>query len=93
MMKKIIILLCVVVCLCPILVFGLSEEQVKSNGKKGDIYNPEMNQVGNSAIINAFHYANGEVYSNGDVEVQKIVRKTNTEGKYNVEFKIRGKNA
>lgn len=93
MMKKIVLFLCMVGCLVPVLVLGLSEEEAKYGALKGDIYNPEMNKVGNNAVINSFHYANGEAYSNGDVEVQKIVRKTNTEGKYNVEFKIRGKNA
>lgn len=79
--------------LIPVSVSGMSEKQVKADGKKGDIYNPQTNSIGDSALVNAFHYADGQTYSNGDVEVQKIVRKTNTEGRYHVEFKIRGKNA
>lgn len=72
----------------PISVFASKEDTTPS---KGDIYNPQTDLVGNSAIINANSYGSG-TYSAGDVEVQKIVSKTSTEGMYEVEFKIRGNN-
>lgn len=96
-MRKLIKVFCLILMIfsfmVPISSLALSEEQVKASGKKGDIYNPQTNSIGDSAVINAHKYQNGKTYSNGDVEVKKIVSKTNDEGKYKVEFKIRGKNA
>ena len=60
-----------------------------ATANKGDIYNPETDSVGDSATVNAKSYTG--TYSDGDVEVQKIVSKTDTLGKYKVEFKVRGK--
>ena len=58
---------------------------------KGDVYNPSTDTVSDSATINANSYGEGGTYKDGDVEVQKIVTKLNDEGKYQVEFKVRGK--
>jgi len=76
----------------PMPAIALSEKEVKENNKiKGIIYNPQTVSVGNKAIITDGYYANGKSYgSEGDIEIQKIVSKTNTEGKYEVEFKMRG---
>lgn len=99
-MKKIInkftkILLLVVITLTnfiiPTSVFSLTENEVKNTASKGDIYNPETNSLGNSAIITDYNYANNKTYENGDVEVKKVVSKVNNSGLYNVEFFVRGK--
>jgi len=66
-------------------------EEVKRDAKKGDIYNPQLNELGISATINAHNYANNKTYEAGDVEVKKVVTKQNDEGLYNVEFYVRGK--
>lgn len=82
--------------LMPISSFALSEEEVKKGGKKGDVYNPQINQIGNSATIQTDNGISSS--SDGFVEVQKIVSKVKDsngktiEGEYNVEFKIRGNN-
>ena len=100
-MKKIInnftkILLLVVITvtnfIIPINVLSLTETEVKDTASKGDIYNPLENSVGDEVTITDYNYANNSSYENGDVEVQKIVSKTDILGKYKVEFKIRGKN-
>lgn len=76
----------------PMPAIALSEKEVKDNNKiKGIVYNPQTVSVGNKAVITDGYYANGKSYgSEGDVEIQKIVSKTSTEGKYEVEFKMRG---
>lgn len=88
--KFINVLLIISLVVVPNSAFALTETQVKAGASKGDIYNPQTNTIGNSATINDNTYGSG-TYSAGDVEVQKIVRKTTTLGKYEVEFKIRGK--
>jgi len=65
--------------------------KTKEEAKKGDIYNPQINSVGDSATINAYNYANNKTYEAGDVEVKKVVTKQNDDGLYNVEFYVRGK--
>ena len=57
-----------------------------TTAEKGQIYNPQTDTVGDSATITEGSFTNP-----GDVQVQKIVSKTTTEGVYNVEFKVRGK--
>ena len=95
-MKKILtkfinILLIISLVIVPNTAFALTETEVKAGASKGDIYDPEANTVGNSATINENTCGN-KACGAGDVEVQKIVRKTNTLGKYEVEFKIKGHN-
>lgn len=90
------ILLLVVVTISNFIIpkaISLTNDEVKTNGIKGDIYNPQTNIIDNEAIINSRNYANNKTYESGDVEVKKIVSKTDALGKYKVEFKIRGKNA
>jgi len=75
----------------PIPVIALSEKEVKNNNKvKGIVYNPQTVSVGNSATITHKNFGNRTYGSAGDIEVQKIVSKTSTEGKYEVEFKVKG---
>ena len=66
-------------------------EEVKNEAKKGDIYNPQTNEIGNSVTIKDYNYSNDKTYEAGDVEVKKVVTKQNDEGLYNVEFYVRGK--
>lgn len=98
MNRFIVVLLLIVMSFVFVIpVFGLAgSDKVKSNANKGDIYNPQTNQIGMVATINA---DNGVGSSNeGFVQVQKIVSKVKdnsgnlVEGEYNVEFKIRGNN-
>ena len=70
---------------------SLTENEVKNTASKGDIYNPEKNNIGDKATITDYNYANNKTYENGDVEVKKVVSKVNNNGLYNVEFFVRGK--
>lgn len=99
-MKKFInkftkILLLVVVILTnfmfPINVLSLTETEAKNTASKGDVYNPQQNNIGDKATITYHNYANNKTYENGDVEVKKVVNKVNDNGLYNVEFFVRGK--
>ena len=94
--KVLFLILMVLSFIVPISSFALSEVEVKSSAKKGDIYNPQTNEVETSTIINANNgFGSSE---DGFVQVQKIVSKAKDsneqviEGEYKVEFKIRGNN-
>lgn len=76
----------------PTSVLSLTETEVKNTANKGDIYNSQTNSIGDEATITANNYLNNSSYEAGDIEVIKVVSKTDTLGQYKVEFKIRGKN-
>ena len=89
LMKKIINVLLIAVMifteLSPYAVFAANPD----TATKGQLYNPTNGDLGDSVSIQTNSYTSGE-YGEGDVQVQKIVSKTDVEGKYKVEFKIRG---
>lgn len=77
--------------LLPVPAIALNASEVKDNNKvKGIVYNPQTVSVGDSATVTCKNFQDRAYGSEGDVEVQKIVSKTNVEGKYSVEFKVRG---
>ena len=65
----------------------LANEITDRDPVKGDVgINNEVTNNGNSATVSV-----GQVESEGEVKVTKTVRKTDTEGRYQINFKIEGK--
>lgn len=89
------ILLLVVITLTnfimPIRVLSLTQDEVKNDAIKGDIYNPQTNNIDSVVTVTDYNYSNNKTYESGDVEVKKVVSKVNDNGGYNVEFFVRGK--
>ncbi|MBQ8473071.1 MAG: VWA domain-containing protein [Bacilli bacterium] len=75
----------------PVRVLALSDE-FTDVAKKGDVYDPTTNTIGNtSSIVEGNLNQNGEIINEGDIKVVKNVTKKNDTGLYTVEFIVTGK--